>query len=164
MGILTADMKRVLDEQQLGFIATVTPDGKPNLSPKGTTRAWDDDHLVFADICSPGTIENLQRNPAIEINVVDPIVRKGYRFKGEAAVLSSGPQYEEIEAWFRAHGSQNAFRHIVLVKVTHAAELISPAYDLGRTEAEVAGHWEKRRDDLRKARDGNAASPRGNGE
>ena len=84
MGILTADMRRVLDEQQLGFIATVTPDGKPNLSPKGTTPAWDDDHLVFADICSPNTIATCATNPAIEINVVDPIVRKGYRFKGVA--------------------------------------------------------------------------------
>ena len=64
MGILTDDMRRVLDEQQLGFIATVTPDGKPNLSPKGTTTAWDDDHLVFADICSPNTIRNLAENGA----------------------------------------------------------------------------------------------------
>jgi predicted pyridoxine 5'-phosphate oxidase superfamily flavin-nucleotide-binding protein len=156
MGILTADMKRVLDEQQLGFIATVTPDGKPNLSPKGTTRAWGDDHLVFADICSPNTIENLRHNPAIEINVVDPIVRKGYRFKGEAVVLSSGPKYDEIEKSYRARGSQNPFRHIVLVKVGFAAELISPAYDLGRSETDVAAHWEKRRDELRKGREGKA--------
>src|SRR5262245_19108697 len=97
MGILTDDMKRVLDEQQLGFIATVTPDGKPNLSPKGTTTAWGDDHLVFADICSPTTIANLRNNSAIEINIVDPVVRKGYRFKGMAIVLSSGEQYDEIE-------------------------------------------------------------------
>lgn len=159
MGILTADMKRVLGEQQLGFIATVTPDGKPNLSPKGTTRAWDDDHLVFADICSPGTIENLRHNPAIEINVVDPILRKGYRFKGEATVLSSGLQYDEIEQSFRARGSQNPFRHVVVVKVAYAAELVSPAYDLGRSETEVAAHWENRRDDLRAKREG-----MGNGE
>jgi len=93
MGILTDDMKRVVDEQKLGFVATVCPDGTPNLSPKGTTTVWDDDHLVFADICSPGTIENLRGNPAIEINVVDPVVRKGYRFKGRATVLDRGPRF-----------------------------------------------------------------------
>ena len=53
MGILTDDMRRMVAEQQLGFIATVCPDGTPNLSPKGTAAAWDDEHLVFADICSP---------------------------------------------------------------------------------------------------------------
>ena len=37
MAILTEDMKRVVREQALGFVATVCPDGSPNLSPKGTT-------------------------------------------------------------------------------------------------------------------------------
>lgn len=154
MGILTEDMRRVLDEQQLGFIATVTPDGKPNLSPKGTTTAWDNDHLVFADICSPNTIANLRANPAVEINVVDPIVRKGYRFKGAAEVLSSGAKYDEIESFYRQRGSKNPFRHIVIVKVDLAEPLVSPAYDLGRTEAEVAALWERKRDELRGRRSG----------
>ena len=34
MGILTDEMKRVVTELQLCYAATVTPDGKPNLSPK----------------------------------------------------------------------------------------------------------------------------------
>jgi predicted pyridoxine 5'-phosphate oxidase superfamily flavin-nucleotide-binding protein len=77
MGILTHDMKRIVDEQRLGFVATVCPDGTPNLSPKGTTAVWDDDRLVFANIRSPGTLANLRRNPAVEVNVVDPFVRRG---------------------------------------------------------------------------------------
>ena len=81
MGILTNDMMRMVNEQQLGFIATVCPDGTPNLSPKGTTAVWDDEHLVFADVCSPNTIANLRHNPAVEINIVDMLLRKGYRFK-----------------------------------------------------------------------------------
>jgi predicted pyridoxine 5'-phosphate oxidase superfamily flavin-nucleotide-binding protein len=34
MGILTEEMRRVVTEIQLCYAATVTPDGKPNLSPK----------------------------------------------------------------------------------------------------------------------------------
>src|SRR5512132_2686779 len=94
-GVLTEDMQRVVRQQRLGFVATVCPDGTPNLSPKGTTTVWDDDHLIFADIRSPHTITNLKRNPAIEVNVVDPMVRKGYRFKGTATVLSEGPLFEQ---------------------------------------------------------------------
>jgi uncharacterized protein len=82
MGILTDDMKRVVREQRLGFIATVCPDGTANLSPKGTTTVSDDDHLVFADIRSPQSVHNIEHNPSVEINVVDPFVRKGYRYKG----------------------------------------------------------------------------------
>ena len=82
---LSPEMQRVVLEQRLGFVATVTAEGRPNLSPKGTTTLWDEEHLMFADLASPGTIENLATNPHVEINVVDPIPRKGYRFKGTAA-------------------------------------------------------------------------------
>ncbi len=49
-------MIRVVQEQRLAYVATVCSDGTPNLSPKGTIRVWDDSHLIFADICSPGTM------------------------------------------------------------------------------------------------------------
>src|SRR5215831_5474557 len=99
MGILTADMRRVVEEQQLGFVATVCPDGTPNLSPKATTAVWDEDHLIFADICSPTTIANLRRNPAIEMS------RKGYRFKGIATIFAAGPQFDELVTFYRERGS-----------------------------------------------------------
>src|SRR5712691_1967911 len=104
MGLLTDDMKRVVQEQRLGFVATVCSDGTPNLSPKGTTMVWDDDTLVFADIRSPQTIENLRRNPSVEINVVDPIVRKGYRFKGQGRLVT-GDQVDEVLAWYESERS-----------------------------------------------------------
>jgi predicted pyridoxine 5'-phosphate oxidase superfamily flavin-nucleotide-binding protein len=141
MGALTDDMKRVVEEQQLGFVATVCRDGSPNLSPKGTVAVWDDDHLVFADICSPDTIANLAANPAIEINVVDPLRRKGYRFKGTARVFGVGPDYDAALAFYHRRGSTSAKRHVVLVRVERGAELISPAYDSGQTEAAVSAKW-----------------------
>src|SRR5262245_588328 len=152
MGVLSADMRRVVEEQQLGFIATVTPDGRPNLSPKGTTAVWDDDHLVFADMRSPVTIANLRTNPAIEINVVDATVRKGYRFKGRAEVLAGGALFDDIVAFYRRRGSKSQYKHIVLMTVERAAPLLSPAYDQGRTEADVARQWDQHWDELRKKR------------
>ena len=80
-------MKRVVREQRLGFYATVCEDGTPNLSPKGTTFVLDDDHLFFADIRSPATVANIRRGSQVEVNVVDPLARKGYRFKGPAEIL-----------------------------------------------------------------------------
>ena len=134
-------MRRMLDEQKLGFVATVCPDGTPNLSPKGTCVALDDGRLAFADIRSPRTIENLRLNPALEINVVDQVTRKGYRFKGRAAVLGEGPEFEALAAFFRSRGSTSAKRHIVVMSVERAAPLISPAYDDGRAEAAVTAQW-----------------------
>src|SRR6478736_6422244 len=143
-GLLTADMKRVVVEQRLGFVATVCPDGTPNLSPKGTTAVWDDDHLVFANIRSPGTLANLRQNASVEINVVDPFLRKGYRFKGVASVLESGALYAKAIAFYEARGSKvGLFREVVLVRVEQAHPIDSPAYDLGLSEDEVRSRWER---------------------
>ncbi len=139
MGILTEDMRRVV-EAELGFIATVCPDGTPNLSPKGTTAVWDDDHLVFADICSPGTVANLRSNPSVEINVVDQLARKGYRFKGTGVVHTEGDVFERGVRFYEARGTVEArarIRGIVIVAVDRAVPVISPAYDLGATEEEL---------------------------
>jgi predicted pyridoxine 5'-phosphate oxidase superfamily flavin-nucleotide-binding protein len=127
---------------RLGYVATVCPDGTPNLSPKGTTTVWDDDHLVFADLRSPNTVANLRHNPMVEINVVDPLIRKGYRFKGPAQVLTEGELYEQIIAFYEQRGAaRQRIRSVVLVTVEQARPLISPAYDLGVSEAEVRHRW-----------------------
>ncbi len=136
-------MKHLVDVQRLGYVATVCSDGTPNLSPKGTTAVWDNDHLVFADIRSPGSVANLRENPAVEVNVVDPIERKGFRFKGDANVLSSGPAYDEVVAFYRKRGVGSSIRHIVLIRVERALPLISPAYDSGATEAAIRAQWER---------------------
>jgi predicted pyridoxine 5'-phosphate oxidase superfamily flavin-nucleotide-binding protein len=145
MTILTEDMKRVIREQRLGYVATICPDGTPNLSPKGTTKVWDDGHLVFADIRSPRTIANLKQNPAVEINVVDWFTRKGYRFKGIATVIESGSLFDELIAFYNQSGLSDAPRRIqavVMVKVQRALPLVSPAYDHDVTEDQVRTQWE----------------------
>jgi predicted pyridoxine 5'-phosphate oxidase superfamily flavin-nucleotide-binding protein len=144
---LTDDMQRVVREQSLGFVATVRPDGTPALSPKGTTSVWDAGHLVFLHVHSPHTVDNLRHNPNVEINVVDPIVRKGYRFTGLGRVVDSGAEYEQILDWFTAQrgGDYRArAKAAVLVAVTGAEALTSPAYDDGSTEEEVSARWRRR--------------------
>src|SRR6476469_366583 len=94
--MLTPDMRRVIEEQRLGFVATAAPDGTPNVSPKGTFVVLDDRTIAFGEIRSPGTIRNLRANPRIEVNFVDVFVRKGYRFAGMATVVERGEAEFEI--------------------------------------------------------------------
>jgi predicted pyridoxine 5'-phosphate oxidase superfamily flavin-nucleotide-binding protein len=143
MGILTDDMKRVVREQRLGYIATVCPDGTPNLSPKGTTRVWDDDHLVFADIRSPQSVRNIEHNPSVEVNVVDPLVRKGYRFKGWGVVHRSDEVFQRGCQMYREMGLTLEIRAVVLIRIERALPVTSPAYDRGDTEELVKDRWRK---------------------
>ena len=124
-------------EQSLGFVATVCPDGTANVSPKGTLRVWDDEHLVFLHLHSPGTVENLRTNPSIEVNVVDPLVRKGYRFKGEAVVLTDGEVHDgRARALPRATRARTrpACGRSCSCASTRRPPLVSPAYDTGASE------------------------------
>ena len=138
--MLDDDMKRIVREQRLGYVATVCPDGTPNLSPKGTTVVWDDHHLVFLDIASPGTVANIEAGPAVvEVNVVDPIRRKGYRFKGRAEVHREGTVFEDVVRWFATERGTDRGRinAVVLVAVERTAPLVSPAYADGSSESTI---------------------------
>jgi predicted pyridoxine 5'-phosphate oxidase superfamily flavin-nucleotide-binding protein len=142
---LSEEVQEFVRRQRLGYVATVCPDGTPNLSPKGTVTVWDAEHLVFADLNSPGTVRNLENNPAIEINVVDIFIRKGFRFKGKAQVLREGPLFDEMLAFYTKRGLFDAprrIRAIVLVTVEQAGKLVSPGYDQEVSEAAVREQWE----------------------
>src|ERR1700681_4721131 len=134
--MLTPDMKRIIEEQLLGFVATTAPDGTPNVSPKGTFFVVDDETIAFGEIRSPGTIRNLRTNSRIEINFVDPFVRKGYRFAGTAAVVERGaPGFDDLLGRFEKCGiAVSHLRALVKITVTKALPLISPAYDRGISE------------------------------
>jgi predicted pyridoxine 5'-phosphate oxidase superfamily flavin-nucleotide-binding protein len=141
MAILTSDIKEFVKTNKLGFVATVCPDGTPNLSPKGTTIVWDDEHLVFADIHSPETVRNLMTNPSVEINFADVFTRKGYRFKGVAQIISGGPVFDEVIASYGEAASKYKINNIVMVRVDRIIRITSPVYDTGTSEEEVKNRW-----------------------
>jgi uncharacterized protein len=144
MPVLTEPMIAMVRKQRLGYIASVAADGFPKVSPKGSLTVWDADHLVFADIESPNTVRNLARDPRTEINVVDPFLRKGYRFTGTASVLHAGDQYFKVLEKYKSEGCDvRRVRSVVIVQVTQAMPLVSPAYAEGFSEEEVRRLWEE---------------------
>ena len=104
--------------------------------------------LAFADICSPGTMANLKLNPAIEINLVDPMVRKGYRFKGAAKIYPEGPVLADFIQRYTGGGPAartgvgSRIKAAVLVRVDWAEPLVSPGYIGGITEGQMRDQWE----------------------
>lgn len=145
MGILTESVQRFVREQRLGFVATVSPDGTPNVSPKGSLTVLDESNLVFADVESPHTVRNLAKNPRTEINVVDPFVRKGYRFRGSATVLHTGISFWKVLEMYRAEGADvRRIRAVVIVAVEEVHPLISPVYLVGQVEEDhIRERWQE---------------------
>ena len=143
MNKISESVKEFLSTQKLGYVATISESGTPNLSPKGTIIAWNENTLAFADIRSPNTMKNLEKNSNLEINVVDPLLRKGFRFKGEGTIIKNGTMYEDILNHYRESGIKSPIGAIVLVAISEILEVTSPLYDLGFSENEMKEKWKK---------------------
>ena len=137
------EIRNFVNFQKLGYVATVSSDGSPNLSPKGTIVILDDSRLVFANIRSPQTVENLTKNPSIEINVIDPFSRMGYRFKGMANILSDGDDFKKILDYFEKKGIKSKISDIIVVDVKSFSKVTSPSYDLGLKKDDLVKKWKQ---------------------
>jgi len=146
--LITQEIKDFLNVHKLAYVATVSPDGKPNISPKGTLVGWTSDTLAFADIRSPDTMNNLQRNPDVEINTIDPFSRKGYLFKGRARILENGSIYDDVLNYYRSQGVKSPINSVVLVDVSDVSKVTSPLYDMGIPEQEIKSKWKKHFENL----------------
>jgi uncharacterized protein len=144
--IVDADVRAVVESAHLVFAATVTPDGQPNLSPKGTIRVWDDHHLFFLDIASPNTRANLEHNPKIELNVVEHLSRRGYRFFGTATLHRDDDVYRDaMRRVVAEEGAGYPVHCVVLVEVERMDALVSPGYLHTPTERAMRDSWRTRR-------------------
>jgi predicted pyridoxine 5'-phosphate oxidase superfamily flavin-nucleotide-binding protein len=148
--LITDDVRLIIERAKLAFVATTSADGSPNLSPKGSLRVYDDDHLIFMDIASPNTIANLHRDPRLEICVVDFFRRRGYRLKGNATLVAPDRDaYRWLNEWLlEVNGPGYPANEAVLVTVNSVVPVVSPAYTWGHaTESELEPAWRQRYND-----------------
>jgi predicted pyridoxine 5'-phosphate oxidase superfamily flavin-nucleotide-binding protein len=140
-------MRAIIASAKLSFVATASPDGSPSLSPKGSLRVLDETHLAFANIASPQTVENLRRDDRIEVNCVDLLRRRGYRFTGTVRIVSStaDPVHGWMAKWLLdTHGPTLTATDVIVVSVDRAQAVRSPAYTvLGAEEDTLLTTWSK---------------------
>ena len=104
MAKLTEEARKIIGEFGPALIATASKQGKPNVSPKGSFRVLDDEHVVFANIASPRTMANLKENPQLTAIMLDRSSRKGCRIWGKAEILDSGELFNSLSAEFAPQG------------------------------------------------------------
>jgi predicted pyridoxine 5'-phosphate oxidase superfamily flavin-nucleotide-binding protein len=156
---MPAEAREMVARVALAYVATVSPEGLPNLSPKGSLKVVDDYTLAFGDIASPGTMRNLEHQPYVDINVLDVFRRRGYRFRGPAQVVDD----VELIAFLAADlGAEYPIRNAVRFSVEETRPLISPIYWVtDTTEDDVIRIWEDRLGYRRAAAQAMPASQRG---
>lgn len=145
--MLNQAAKDTIERVRLGFVATVTPGGRPAVSPKGTFVVLDDKTIAFGEIRSPGTLQNISHSPEVEVNFVDAFTRKGCRVRGQAAVLRKGSaEFEKlIPSWANLWGDLSArIDRIVKIELDAVKPLTTPPYDDGVTEEEMVALYKQK--------------------
>ena len=138
--MINAEAERIIRDFPLGIIATLTPEGFPAASPKGTFLMLDETTIAYGDIRSPGTRRNLMENADCEVVFVDPFLRKGVRLRGRAKVLDEdSAEYLALIPWWVQKWGDLATRitSLVVIGVDRALPLATPPYDDGMTEEEM---------------------------
>ncbi len=134
--MLTAEMKQLISDHTAGSVATINDDGTPSVSPKATFIILDDTTIAFGNIRSPGTVANLKARPAVEVSFLDVILRRAVRVTGTGALVrrddadaAMADRFTEKYADLvdRMHG-------FVVISISAAEYILSPAYDRGETE------------------------------
>lgn len=86
------------------LVATVLPNGFAQVTPRGSTMVFDDEHLAFWERGKGTTNQNLQDGTKITVFYRNSKLRESgmlpkggiARFYGVARIHRSGPVYEEI--------------------------------------------------------------------
>ena len=144
--MLTKQMIQLIETYTIGCVATVRPDGAPAVSPKATFLVLDDHTIAFANIRSPGTVENLRGHPEVEVNFIDAFARIGCRVRGATNYILDDEINSELRALFKDKWPDlyELIQGVVIIEVTEAEVLSSPSYDVGAVTNQLTEQWLRR--------------------
>ena len=125
MAVLTPEMKDLVANFQC-FVATVSPDGVPNLGPKRSTRVLDDEHLAFNEVTAKQTWDNLEGGSMVAIAVADRETMRGFRFVGTPEPITAGEIYDQAVEMMRQRGMMAPLKAVIKVKVEKIYNLGTP--------------------------------------
>lgn len=137
---LTEAMKSLITNYNAGAVATVNQDGSPAVSPKATFVIVDSSCIAYGDIRSPGTTENISRNPNVEIVFTDVLARQAVRISGVAKNIDkSSEQGKKLMPFFQQSWEPyvSAIHSFVSISISRAELILSPAYDVGFSKEEL---------------------------
>jgi predicted pyridoxine 5'-phosphate oxidase superfamily flavin-nucleotide-binding protein len=94
---LTTEIRDYLNRSVLYWLATVSSDSMPNVSPKEIFTIHGPDKIMVANIASPQTVKNIEQNTSVCISFLDILVQKAFQVKGTATIVGkTDPEFSEM--------------------------------------------------------------------
>ena len=137
--ILSEDIKKNINTSVLCWVATVSKENMPNVSPK-EIFTYHENSIIIANIASPQTIKNIKVNHNVCVSFIDVLVQKGYQLKGKATIVSKSDNiFNELAIdLLKMTGDKFPFNEIIKIEIESTKPIIAPKYILypETTEAE----------------------------
>jgi predicted pyridoxine 5'-phosphate oxidase superfamily flavin-nucleotide-binding protein len=131
MAKITDEMKKVAGKTKCYAVATATKDGDPHVIPVAFGKVISDDEILLMDVFMKKTVENIKANPKVAVSIWDMETLKGYEFKGDASIESSGNVFDEGVQMVKSKMPQLSPRSAVIVKVS-SIYVKTPGPDAGK--------------------------------
>ena len=129
---LTTEIKEYINRSVLCWLATVSNENTPNVSPKEIFNYYETDKIIVANIASPQTVLNIEQNTNVCISFIDILVQKGFQIKGKAKIIEKADsEFSEMEKILtKMTGGNFPFSTITEIKVEQIKKIIAPKYIL----------------------------------
>ena len=137
---LTKEIKESINRSVLCWLATVSAERVPNVSPKEIFDYYELDTILIANIASPQSVRNIKQNPKVCVSFIDILIQKGYQLKGKAEIIGkTDSDFEEMEkVLIKMTDGKFPFSTITKITVEQIKPIIAPKYLLypNTTESE----------------------------
>lgn len=136
----TEDIIKYINSSVLCWLATVSKDGIPNVSPKEIFSSYNNDSIIIANIASPQSLKNIAKNSNVCISFIDILVQKGYQLKGKGKIITNkNSNFGEMKLILEEM-TQGLFPfdEIFKIKITSYKKIIAPKYILFPNTTEEA--------------------------
>ncbi len=129
---LTKEIREAIDKSVLCWLATVSSDGIPNVSPKEIFKYYGRDNIIVANIASPQTMRNIKQNASVCISFIDILVQKGFQIKGKAEIIGKAdPEFTAMEKILtEMTEGKFPFGTITKINIQQVKPIIAPKYVL----------------------------------
>lgn len=132
-------IKESIHKSVLCWLATISDDGIPNVSPKEIFSVYED-KIIIANIASPQTVKNIKTNENVCISFIDILIQKGFQLKGTAKIIrKNDSDFKNMEnILIKMTGGNFPFATITAITIDKVKPIIAPKYILfpETTEAE----------------------------
>ena len=130
--ILNTEIKESINKSVLCWLATVSAENVPNVSPKEIFNYYKADRIIVANIASPQTVRNIKKNENVCVSFMDILVQKGFQVKGKAKIIKkTDSEFQEMEKILvKMTGGNFPFSTITEITLVHAKPIIAPKYIL----------------------------------